>query len=154
MVSKHFSHNVPVLRLHLAGKDAVNEVQYFKKYEAIYKELYLYFSGSYKRMLNLKMIQESNDDPHLNANDQRDGDQTKKLLELIDVKIKFQRCKTSSLDATIAMIKTQLIGNCLKLQARFSHNDLYDSMKILDLKELPLQESALSLYRIEELKLL
>ncbi|CAB5360435.1 unnamed protein product [Rhizophagus irregularis] len=40
------------------------------------------------------------------------------------------------------------------LQARFSHNDLYDSMKILDPKELPLQESALSSYGIEELKLL
>jgi hypothetical protein len=52
-------------RLHLAGKDAANEVQYFKKYEAICKKLYPYFSGSYKRMLNLKMIQESNDDLQL-----------------------------------------------------------------------------------------
>ncbi len=40
------------------------------------------------------------------------------------------------------------------LQARFPHNDLYDSMKILDPKELPLQESELSSYRIEELELL
>ncbi|PKY44447.1 hypothetical protein RhiirA4_419052 [Rhizophagus irregularis] len=52
-------------KLHLAGKDAANEVQYFKKYEAICKELYSYFSESYKRMLNLKMIQESNDNPQL-----------------------------------------------------------------------------------------
>ncbi|CAB5364129.1 unnamed protein product [Rhizophagus irregularis] len=40
------------------------------------------------------------------------------------------------------------------LQARFPCNDLYDSMKILDPKELPLQESALSSYGIEELKLI
>ncbi|CAB4423051.1 unnamed protein product [Rhizophagus irregularis] len=33
-------------------------------------------------------------------------------------------------------------------------NDLYDSMKILDPKELPLQKSTLSLYGIEKLKLL
>ena len=52
-------------RLHLAGKDAANEVQYFKKYEATCKELYSYFSRSYKRMMNLKMIQETNDNPQL-----------------------------------------------------------------------------------------
>src|SRR2546430_14208550 len=52
-------------RLHLAEKDATNEVQYFKKYETVCKELYSYFSGSHKRMLNLKMIQETNDDPQL-----------------------------------------------------------------------------------------
>ncbi|CAB5395525.1 unnamed protein product [Rhizophagus irregularis] len=96
----------------------------------------------------------------------------------------------SSLDATIATIKTQFIsfddqppiyGTNLQqflqnnpfynnhipddfvhfakalvhsLQARFPCNDLYDSMKILDPKELPLQESALSSYGIEELKLI
>ena len=52
-------------RLYLAEKDAINEVQYFKKYETVCKELYSYFSGSHKRMLNLKMIQETNDDPQL-----------------------------------------------------------------------------------------
>ena len=238
-------------RLHLAGKDAANEVQYFKKYEATCKELYSYFSGSYKRMLNLKMIQESNDDPQLailniintrwlslsnvvknlyqildsiidalnfdslHASDQRDRDRAKKILELIDSKFKITTmymadltyiltilCKTfqqdiislsevkSSLDAAIATIKTQFIGiddqppiygtnlqqylqknpfynNHIpddfvhfakalvhSLQARFPHNDLYDSMKILDPKELPLQESELSSYGIEELELL
>ncbi|PKC53807.1 hypothetical protein RhiirA1_509095 [Rhizophagus irregularis] len=293
MVSKHFSHNVPVLRyiglieledctadniliqilefiqnnglnldnlIHfgsdgastmVVGKDAANEVQYFKKYEATCKELYSYFSGSYKRMLNLKMIQESNDDlqlailniintrwlslsnvvknlyqildsiidalnfDSLHAGDQRDRDRAKKLLELVDSKFKISTmymadltylltilCKTfqrdiislsevkSSLDATIATIKTQFIGfddqppiygtnlqqflqnnpfynNHIpddfvhfakalvhSLQARFPCNDLYDSMKILDPKELPLQESALSSYGIEELKLI
>ncbi|CAB5194977.1 unnamed protein product [Rhizophagus irregularis] len=159
-------------RLYLVGKDAANEVQYFKKYEATCKKLYSYFSRSYKRMLNLKIIQESNDDPQL------------AILNIINTQFK------SLLDATIAMIKTQFIGfddqppiygtnlqqflqnnpfynNHIpddfvyfakalvhSLQARFSHNDLYDSMKILDPKELPLQESALSSYGIEELKLL
>jgi hypothetical protein len=52
-------------RLHLAGRDAANEVQYFKEYETTCKELYSYFSGSYRRMINLKMIQETNDDPQL-----------------------------------------------------------------------------------------
>ncbi|CAB5389461.1 unnamed protein product [Rhizophagus irregularis] len=235
----------------VVGKDAANEVQYFKKYEATCKELYSYFSGSYKRMLNLKMIQESNDDlqlailniintrwlslsnvvknlyqildsiidalnfDSLHAGDQRDRDRAKKLLELVDSKFKTSTmymadltylltilCKTfqrdiislsevkSSLDATIATIKTQFIsfddqppiyGTNLQqflqnnpfynnhipddfvhfakalvhsLQARFPCNDLYDSMKILDPKELPLQESALSSYGIEELKLI
>ncbi|CAG8488403.1 334_t:CDS:2 [Cetraspora pellucida] len=53
-------------RLHLAGQDAAKEVPYFKEYEAICKSLYNYFSSSYKQMLNLKMIQETNDDPQLN----------------------------------------------------------------------------------------
>ncbi len=52
-------------RLHLAGKDVANEVQYFKEYEATCKELYSYFNGSYKRMINLKIIQETNDDLQL-----------------------------------------------------------------------------------------
>jgi hypothetical protein len=52
-------------RLHLAGKDAANQVKYFKDFESTCKELYAYFSGSYKRMINLKMIQETNDDPQL-----------------------------------------------------------------------------------------
>ncbi|CAG8529935.1 16511_t:CDS:2 [Cetraspora pellucida] len=52
-------------RLHLAGQDAAKEVPYFKEYESICKSLYGYFSGSYKRMLKLKMIQETNDEPQL-----------------------------------------------------------------------------------------
>ncbi|UZO29713.1 uncharacterized protein OCT59_023173 [Rhizophagus irregularis] len=103
--------------------------------------------------------------------------------------LKSQRFK-SSLDATIAIIKTQFISinnqppiyktnlqqylqknpfynNYISddivyfakaivqsLQAHFSHNDLYDSIKILDPKKLPLQKSVLSLYGIEKLKLL
>ncbi|GBB97182.1 hypothetical protein RclHR1_29300002 [Rhizophagus clarus] len=189
-------------RLHLVEKNAANEVQYFKKYEAMCKELYSYFSKSYKRMLNLKMIQESNDDPHLHAGDQRDRDQAKKLLELVDSKLKISTMYMAdliylltilsqiSLDATITTIKTRFIsfddqppvyGTNLQqfiqnnsfynnhipddfvhfakalvrnLQACFPYNELYDSMKILDPKELPLQESALSSYGIEELKLL
>ena len=43
-------------QLHLAGQDAAKEVTYFKEYEIIYKQLYGYFSGSYKRMQNLKLI--------------------------------------------------------------------------------------------------
>jgi len=52
-------------RLHLAGQDAAREVSYFKEYENICKQLYGYFSGSYKRMQNLKLIQDMNDDPQL-----------------------------------------------------------------------------------------
>src|SRR5271170_896020 len=52
-------------RLHLAGRDAANKVQYFKDYEAICKELYSYFNRSYKRIINLKIIQELNNDPKL-----------------------------------------------------------------------------------------
>uniref|UniRef100_U9SIY2 HAT C-terminal dimerisation domain-containing protein n=1 Tax=Rhizophagus irregularis (strain DAOM 181602 / DAOM 197198 / MUCL 43194) TaxID=747089 RepID=U9SIY2_RHIID len=137
------------------------------------------------------------------GDDQRDRDRAKKLLELVDSKFKISTMYMidltylltilevkSSLDATIATIKTQFIsfddqppiyGTNLQqflqnnpfynnhipddfvhfakalvhsLQARFPCNDLYDSMKILDPKELPLQESALSSYGIEELKLI
>src|SRR4051812_14609997 len=188
-----------------------------------------------RECLNLKMIQETNDDPQLmilniintcwlslsnvvknlyqildsiidalnfdslNANDQRDRDRAKKMLELIDSKFKISTiymadltyilsilCKTfqqdnislsevkSSLDAAIATIESQFIGTddqlpvygtnlqqflqqnpfynnhipdnfahfakalVQSLQARFPHNDLYYSMKILDSKELPL----------------
>ncbi|CAG8501312.1 162_t:CDS:2 [Scutellospora calospora] len=55
-----------VHRLHLADQDAAKTVPYFKEYESICKSLYNYFSSSYKRMLNLRMIQETNNDPQLN----------------------------------------------------------------------------------------
>jgi len=44
-------------RLHLAGKDASEEVIYFGKYEKTLKNLYSYFSKSYKRQQILKMMQ-------------------------------------------------------------------------------------------------
>lgn len=52
-------------RLHLAGKDAAKHVPYFNHYETCIKKLYNYFSGSYRRMQNLKMIQETLEDPQL-----------------------------------------------------------------------------------------
>ena len=44
-------------RLHLAGKDASEEVRYFERYENTLKNLYVYFSKSYKRQKLLKMMQ-------------------------------------------------------------------------------------------------
>jgi hypothetical protein len=44
-------------RLHLAGKDASEEVRYFEEYENTLKNLYGYFSKSYKRQKLLKMMQ-------------------------------------------------------------------------------------------------
>ena len=52
-------------RLHLAGKDASNEVLYFEKYEETLKNLYAFFSKSYKRQSLLKMMQDINDEPSL-----------------------------------------------------------------------------------------
>ncbi len=49
-------------RLHLAGQDAAKEVTYFKEYESTCKQLYGYFSGLYKRMQNLKLMQDINKD--------------------------------------------------------------------------------------------
>lgn len=42
-------------RLHLAGKDASEEVIYFEKYEKTLKNLYSYFSKSHKRQKNIKV---------------------------------------------------------------------------------------------------
>ena len=53
-------------RLHLAGQDAAKEVTYFKEYESTCKQLYGYLSGSYKRMQNLKLMQDINEGPQLN----------------------------------------------------------------------------------------
>jgi hypothetical protein len=44
-------------RLHLAGKDASDEVIYFQKYEKTLRELYGYFSRSHKRQNILKLMQ-------------------------------------------------------------------------------------------------
>ena len=49
-------------RLALIGKDVANEIPYFKSYESTLKKLYNYFSRSYKRMKNLRMLQEQDDD--------------------------------------------------------------------------------------------
>ncbi|CAB4493264.1 unnamed protein product [Rhizophagus irregularis] len=194
MVSKHFSHNVPVLRyiglIELEDYTADNiltQILEFIQNNGLNLDNLIHFGSddaSTMVVKNLYQILDSIIDAlnfdNLHAGDQRDRDRAKKLLELFK----------SLLDATIAMIKTQFIGfddqppiygtnlqqflqnnpfynNHIpndfvyfakalvhSLQAHFSHNDLYDSMKILDPKELPLQESALSSYGIEELKLL
>ena len=52
-------------RLHLAGKDASNEVLYFEKYEETLKNLYAFFSKSHKRQSMLRMMQDINDEPSL-----------------------------------------------------------------------------------------
>ena len=52
-------------RLHLAGKDASDEVEYFQQYEKILRNLYSYFSKSHKRQNLLKLMQEFNDEPTL-----------------------------------------------------------------------------------------
>lgn len=52
-------------RLHLAGKDASNEVLYFEKYEKTLKNLYAFFSKSHKRQSMLRMMQDINDEPPL-----------------------------------------------------------------------------------------
>jgi Domain of unknown function (DUF4371)/hAT family C-terminal dimerisation region len=52
-------------RLHLAGKDASDKVLYFEKYEETLKNLYAFFSRSYRRQNLLKMMQDINDEPSL-----------------------------------------------------------------------------------------
>jgi hypothetical protein len=53
-------------RFALVGKDSAKDVPYFKEYESILKRLYAYFSRSYNRLRNLRMIQaDDNDDPGL-----------------------------------------------------------------------------------------
>ena len=52
-------------RLHLAGEDAADQVPYFKTYDKILKNIYGYFSSSYKRLLNLKLIQNTLEEPEL-----------------------------------------------------------------------------------------
>jgi len=46
-------------RLHLAAEDAAKEVPYFNNYKEIVKSIYTFFSNSYKRMYELKLIQDS-----------------------------------------------------------------------------------------------
>ncbi|CAG8634044.1 211_t:CDS:2, partial [Dentiscutata heterogama] len=41
----------------LKNQDATEQVLYFKKYDTLVKGIYLYFSSSYKRLLTLKMVQ-------------------------------------------------------------------------------------------------
>ena len=44
-------------RLHLAGKDASEEVRYFERYENTLKNLYGYFSRSHNRQDILELMQ-------------------------------------------------------------------------------------------------
>jgi hypothetical protein len=52
-------------RLHLAGKDASDEIEYFQEYEKVLRSLYSYFSKSHKRQNLLKLMQEINNEPTL-----------------------------------------------------------------------------------------
>ena len=49
-------------RFALVGKDSAKDVPYFKEYESTLKRLYSYFSRSYNRLKNLRMIQADDDD--------------------------------------------------------------------------------------------
>jgi len=49
-------------RFALVGKDSAKDIPYFKEYESTLKRLYSYFSRSYNRLKNLRMIQADDDD--------------------------------------------------------------------------------------------
>ena len=49
-------------RFVLVGKDSAKDVPYFREYESTLKRLYSYFSRSYNRLKNLRMIQADDDD--------------------------------------------------------------------------------------------
>jgi hypothetical protein len=49
----------------LAAEDAAKEVPYFNGYKEIVKSIYAFFSNSYKRMYELKAIQEDSENPDL-----------------------------------------------------------------------------------------
>jgi len=49
----------------LAAKDAAEKIPYFENYNSVINNLYIYFSSSYKRMIHLKMIEQSLDDSDL-----------------------------------------------------------------------------------------
>ena len=51
--------------MHLAAEDAAKEVPYFDNYKEIVKSIYTFFSTSYKRMYELKSIQEDSENPDL-----------------------------------------------------------------------------------------
>ncbi|CAG8603362.1 15059_t:CDS:2, partial [Dentiscutata heterogama] len=48
-----------------ACQDAAEKILYFEKYEKLVKEIYTYFSSSYKRLLKLKMVQNTLEEPEL-----------------------------------------------------------------------------------------
>src|SRR5204863_372219 len=60
-----FSNHCIAHRVHLAAEDAAKEVPYFNSYKKIVKGIYTFFSGSYKRMYELKSIQEDSENPDL-----------------------------------------------------------------------------------------
>ena len=51
--------------MHLAAEDAAKEIPYFNGYKEIIKSIYTFFSNSYKRMYELKSIQENSENPDL-----------------------------------------------------------------------------------------
>jgi len=52
-------------QLHLAAEDVAKKVPYFSSYKEIVKSIYTFFSNSYKRMYELKSIQENSENPDL-----------------------------------------------------------------------------------------
>ncbi|CAH1769156.1 6227_t:CDS:2, partial [Entrophospora sp. SA101] len=52
-------------RVHLAAEDAAKQIPYFNRYKEIIKTVYSFFSNSYKRMYELKSIQENSECPDL-----------------------------------------------------------------------------------------
>ncbi|CAG8704862.1 16791_t:CDS:2, partial [Cetraspora pellucida] len=54
-----------VYHLHLADQVAAEKVSYFEKYKKLVKGIYTYFNSPYKRLLILKMVQNTLKEPEL-----------------------------------------------------------------------------------------
>ncbi|CAG8504672.1 9051_t:CDS:2 [Cetraspora pellucida] len=155
-------------RLALAAKDAAEKVPYFENYNSIVNNLYSYFSSSYKRMINLQLVEQTIDDPNLVL-----------LFTISEVYM--------HLNATINSITTQYIGhngippnyeNFLReyideqniliedlpdfilqfavatvesLQDRFPNSEILNSLRIFDPCELPSQYNQIHSYGNSEI---
>ncbi len=157
-------------RLHLAGKDASEEVIYFEKYEKTLKNLYSYFSKSHKRQKILKLMQV-----------------IIFTCFLICFSIYFVSHFNLQLDVAIKTIENEFIGSeevppnygtifkkylednynfipsfvreysiaiINAIKNRFPEYELYSAFSIFDPKELPDDDTELVLYGNQEIEIL
>ncbi|CAG8835381.1 30799_t:CDS:2, partial [Gigaspora margarita] len=150
-------------RLALVAKDAAEKILYLKDYNSIVNNLYSYFSSSYKRMINLQLVEQTLDEPnlvytHLKATIDtittqyigRNGmppNYGNFLKEYINEQgILFEELPDFISQFAIATIES--------LQDRFSDSEILNSLRIFDLRELPLQYNQIHSYGNNEIQTL
>ncbi|CAG8818284.1 8522_t:CDS:2, partial [Cetraspora pellucida] len=144
--------------LHLAGQDAAKKVSYFEKYKKLVKRIYTYFSSSYKRLLTLKIVQNTLKEPEIMIlnisiegallDEAANNMQAAILLADIDQTFEIVTIQFSIFISEFASATITSLNNY------FPNRKLYEAIKIYNPKQLLISDNDLANYGNEAINIL